>query len=217
MSEQPTKVDQNHLDALTKASFDTLHTGRFMINANLTNLSKAIITTFLAEIPPDAIESYRKDKTTTPNCTGVVTLVDDPDTDKFRVGWTVIEPSINLEPEVAATMLKNMSRARPHQTVPFPASPQLDWLANWATFEAHGCMNSDLRNTSHRLSVDVANILHGLFCNADIVVILAVVRSHDPISISFHSVTEATITDDGKLVPTFDPVEDNDTQRKPEA
>ena len=203
MNEPLSKEDQAVIDAVSKASYDTLHTGRFMVDVNLTDYTKRVIATLLEDAPPDIIEHCRREKQGHHNATNVIVLVEDPNGDTYRMGWFVLEPTVVLEPEVAATMLRNLSNAKPLKTVPFPASPQLDWFANWATYESLRIMAPGVQGTKPGLPNTAVNIVHGLFCKTDIVVILAVLLSKDPQRVSFNSVSEATLTPDGKLVPTF--------------
>ena len=204
MSEPRSKADQEVIDAVAKASYDTLHTGRFMVDVNLTNYTKALIATLLNDLPPDVSERCRAEKLNKPNSTNVIVLVDDPNGDEYRMSVVSLDPTIVLEPEVAGAMLKNLSNATPLKTVPFPVSPQLDWLANWATSEAHRAMTPDLNGVKYNLPISAVNILHGLFCKTDIVVILAVLLSKDPQRVAFNSIAEATLNPDGKLVPTYE-------------
>ena len=194
---------KNHA-TIIKASFDTAHTGRFMVNVGLSDIMKRHITGMLAAVPLEKIAKTAEVKEKNPHAIRILTIVDNPHKGTFNLGCRAGCPTILLEPETAATMAKNAVAADSTNALSSSsgASPQLHWLSQWACNDGHWCMSDD-RSDEDDPDATI-NILRGLFCNTDIVVILDVFELDRPNQISFYAVTEATMTPDGKLVPTYE-------------
>lgn len=200
MTDTPITDQPNRAAAILKMATETVHTGRFMINVGLDDVSKRQFTNMLATIPSENVAALAETKGQNPRALCILTIVEIPFNTSFRVGCQIYRPSIMLDPEVAATMIQNQS-SLPNDA-PVGALAQLEWLSDWASKDGLRVLSNDPAIRDEERPSTEVNLLRGLFRDTDIVVLFNVLdpRSH---SMYFHTAIEARVTSDGALVPTF--------------
>lgn len=194
------KENKALIDTVAAASYSTLSTGRFMVNVGINNATKSLISTTINN-SPEIAATCKKMREARPGGLIMVTLTS---TDEGVGRYTrIIDSDSTLTPSEAADQIARLSQATPLKTVPFLASPQLDWLANWATLISHYQFSTP-DPALLELDPRVVDCLRGLFSNTDVLIILNTQRSSERKTISFHQLSECKLTDDGVLIPNFE-------------
>lgn len=194
------KENKALIDTVAAASYSTLNTGRFMVNVGITDFEKELISEVIRNSPEVAArcKKMREDR---PGGLIMITLT----SASVGIGryTRIIDSDSTLTPSEAADQIARLSQATPLKTVPFLASPQLDWLANWATLVSHYQFSTP-DPALLELDPRVVDCLRGLFSNTDVLIILNTQGSTERKTISFRQLSECKLTDDGVLIPNFE-------------
>ena len=184
-------IDADTRDLVADKSYETLDSGRYMVNVAVSSVYQDLIQTALRKCP-DLEKSIIIGKEKHPDGVMILTITQSATWTRFTT--IVVKKTKSLTPKESADLLGKLNNATPLKIVPFLVAPQFDWLVNWATAQSGA---DDLK-----MPANTANILNGLFRNTEIVVILNIHAGDKPFRISHACISELKIAGD-RLVPNF--------------
>lgn len=195
---QFTSIDAATRDLVASKSYETLDSGRYMVNVAVSPVHQDIIREALWKSPrlEKLIIAGKKN-----HPTDAMILTITQSTKWAHVNAIAVKNEEKLSPKAAADLLGELNNATPLKMVPFLVAPQFDWLVNWACTRS-GSADPNDQSTKYSIPTDVADIVNGLFKNTEVVVILNIHEGDNPFRIRHACISELKIVD-GKLVPNF--------------